>query len=232
MSESRSEFVHETIIRRILSGEYRPGQPLNRRDVASSLDVSISPVNEAFAILQVEGIVQTVPRKGTFVDRLDWRDLTEFTVVRVGLEVEAARYYCGARIAGEKGRMFDLAAQVDDSEPVTYEYLRADVLFHRALVELAGNRYLSRMLDMVMTRSLLLAMEASLTMHARPGTASHRKFVRDLCKADPNSVGAIVRRNVFSGKEDFLQLERPIEDSATPDTSLDVVLSMIGEKEQ
>lgn len=225
MRESRSSHVYETVIRRILSGEYRPGQLLNRRAVAEDLSVSIVPVNEAFTLLQSEGIIQTVPRKGTFIGQLDWRDLVEVTIVRSALEVEAARAYCGKRILSQRERMLELADKVDKAPPVTFEYLHADVVFHRKLVSLAGNRYLSYLLDTVMTRGLLLAMEAVLTTHSEPVTASHREFINDLCAASPETVGPVVRRNIFAAKQAFFELDKTRNDVDAGGSSLDVLLS-------
>jgi DNA-binding GntR family transcriptional regulator len=229
MAESLSNQVYETVIRKILSGEYRPGQVLNRRAVAADLSVSIVPVNEAFTLLQSEGIVQTVPRKGTFVAQLDWRDLIEVTIVRAALEVEAARAYCGKRISLRRQQMLELAATVDNAPPVTFEYLHADVVFHRSLVALAGNRYLASLLDSVMTRGLLLAMEAVLTTHREPITASHRQFVEDLCEATPDTVGVIVRRNIFDAKQSFMELDmsRTETDSDGAGSSIGLLLSVM-----
>ena len=227
MSESRSSYVYEMIIRRILSGEYRPGHVLNRRGVAADLSVSIFPVNEAFAVLQSEGIVQTVPRKGTFIAQLDWRDLAELTIVRSALEVEAARAYCGDRISARKQQMLELADRVDSAPPVTFEYLHADVVFHRTLVSLAGNRYLASILDTVMTRGLLLAMEAVLTTHGEPVTVSHREFVYQLCAASPETVGPVVRRNILAAKQAFLDLEISRTETDRTGSSLDLLLSVM-----
>ncbi len=227
MSESRASHVYETILRRVLVGDYRPGQALTRRDVAAELGVSISPVNEAFVVLQSERIVETVPRKGTFIARLDRRDLAELTIVRTALEVEAARAYCGGRISERARELLELAARVDAAEPVTYEHLHADVVFHRALVALSGNRFLASMLDTVIARSLLLAMGAALAAHGKPASMSHRKLVRDLCAASPESVAPIVRKNIYSGKETFLDSDPT--GTARTGSPLDLVLSVIKE---
>ncbi len=229
MPESRSSFVYEMVIRRILSGEYRPGQLLNRRSVAADFSVSIVPVNEAFTLLHSEGIVKPVPRKGTFIAQLDWRELMEVTIVRSALEVEAARAYCGKRISSRRQHMLELADRVDNAPPVTFEYMHADVMFHRTLVSLAGNRYLSYLLDTVMTRGLLLAMEAVLTTHSEPVTISHHQFVEELCDATPEAVGSIVRRNILDAKQAFIELDlaRTETDTNGTGSSMEFLLSIM-----
>lgn len=229
MGESRGAYVYAAIVRGILAGTYQPGQALNRREIAGALGVSISPVNEAFAVLQNEGIVQTLPRKGTFLVELDRRALAELTVVRAALEVEAARHSCGERISAHSSEMLELAGRVDAAQPVTYEHLHADVVFHRALVALAGNRVLASVFDTVIARSLLLAMEASPAAHGKPSFLSHRRFVRDLCRANRDSVAPIVRRNIYSGKESFLEPQSFDVEAGEPGSPLDVVLNVLEE---
>jgi DNA-binding GntR family transcriptional regulator len=228
MPESRTSYVYEQVVRGILSGKYRPGQALNRREVASRLAVSISPVNEAFAILQTEGIVETIPRKGTFIGRLDWRDITEVTLVRAALEVEAARAHCGERIEAVKPRLLKLAERVDKTQPGTFENLHADIVFHRALVALSGNRYLATIFDTVISRSLLLAAEATAALGGKAAVKlSHEKYIEDLATAGPDTVSDLVRRNIFSGKESFLEFDSSFDPEFRPDTALDVILSVI-----
>jgi DNA-binding GntR family transcriptional regulator len=220
------------MLRGILSGRFRPGQVINRRDIARELHVSISPVNEAFAVLQNEGIVETLPRKGTLVARLDWREVEELTVVRAALESEAARYACGARIRSVKQRMTRLATAVDESEWMSFDNLYADVVFHRSLVALAGNRSLSEMHDKVITKSLLLALEAAIDVHGTPGRRmSHRTFVNNLCKANADQVGDLVRRNILAGKEPLFEVEHGLRSGARG-SSLDFVLSVMEEKNE
>ena len=59
--------VHENIRRRILTGEFRPGQKINESEIALKLGISRSPVREAFRVLEREGLITTLPRKGSYI---------------------------------------------------------------------------------------------------------------------------------------------------------------------
>lgn len=78
--------VAESIRSAINSGALAPGQHLVERKLASSLGVSTIAVREAFAILGREGIVERIPRRGTFTTVLSSRDLLDLTRVRIALE--------------------------------------------------------------------------------------------------------------------------------------------------
>lgn len=216
----------------------KPGDHINRRQLAQDLNVSISPVNEAFALLQAEDIIVTIPRKGSFINKLDWREISDLTKVRAALECEAARKYAGELIAKQKGHFMKLAEEVDKAVPRTYEYIIADIKFHRELVNLPGNKYLSKMFEAVITKSLLLAYEVSLVVSSVAGeeVLSHQRLVEALCDAGSEGGGRIVRENIYTGKLidiSFSQQHANGDGELSGKTkSLDMVLSMFEMKTQ
>jgi len=229
MSKSRVDIVYETVIQRILSGEYAPGDPITRRDIASSLNVSISPVSEAFALLQSEEIIVTVSRKGTFINKLDWKELGDLIDVRAALECQAARVYCGETVQAHRDELLELAALVDESDDTSSEHLIADVNFHRYLLRLADNSYLSGLFDKVITRSMLLAMDATISIMAHPAEAmSHKTLISDLCRAeDSDEAEKIIRRNVYSSKAPVLRAVSSASQVKKETNTLDEILSTI-----
>ena len=81
----------EGLRRAIIAGELRPGERVGQEDVAERLGVSIAPVREALRILEQEGQVTYLPRRGYFVTRLRIEDLEEIYELRELLEGRAAR---------------------------------------------------------------------------------------------------------------------------------------------
>lgn len=73
----------------IRSGELPPGSHLRQAEIAARYDVSTTPVREAFALLQREGLVTRHENKGVvvFEPRLD--DLHEAYLIRIPLEALA-----------------------------------------------------------------------------------------------------------------------------------------------
>src|SRR3954454_10146410 len=113
---SLSQRVYEAILSRLLSGHWEPGRILNRRQVAAELNVSVAPVLEAMLELEMEGLIETLPRKGTRVRPLGLPDLQGQLIVREALECQAARMYFGAAIERHEKRLTRLAAQIDESQ--------------------------------------------------------------------------------------------------------------------
>jgi len=85
------ELVLDELRRRILVGEFRPGQPIRPDQVAGELHVSRVPVREALKILEGEGQVRYRAHYGYVLAELRRADLLEIYRIRELLEDEAAR---------------------------------------------------------------------------------------------------------------------------------------------
>ena len=81
----------DALRRAIVAGELRPGERVLQEDVAERLGVSIAPVREALRVLEQEGQVTYLPRRGYFVTELRFEDLQEIYDLRRVLESRAAR---------------------------------------------------------------------------------------------------------------------------------------------
>jgi DNA-binding GntR family transcriptional regulator len=87
--KSLMNVVLDTIRRRIFTGEFRPGQRINESEIAVNLGISRSPVREAFRILERDGLINTLPRKGSYITDISLQDLEELFEVRKILECYA-----------------------------------------------------------------------------------------------------------------------------------------------
>lgn len=64
---SKIDFAEGEILRMLEEGELRPGDPLQQRTIAKRLDVSPTPVREAFRRLEVAGVIVNHPHRGPHV---------------------------------------------------------------------------------------------------------------------------------------------------------------------
>jgi DNA-binding GntR family transcriptional regulator len=88
-SGSLGQRVYQTLRHAILSLAYRPGEILRKPDICEALGVSRSPVADAVARLQVEGLVDVLPQAGTFVARFSMQEIREGAFLREAIEVAA-----------------------------------------------------------------------------------------------------------------------------------------------
>lgn len=132
--------VENEIRKAIITMEIPPGAPLSEQDIAARLSVSRQPVREAFISLARSGLVEILPRRGTFVVKISLEKMLEARFIRESLEVAVVRRACERFDARVRTRIdFYLDAQTVAAEAgAHYEFQRADELFHAALAEGAG----------------------------------------------------------------------------------------------
>ncbi len=145
------QHVLEWLRRAIVAGELRPGQRVAQDDVAAQVGVSVAPVREALRVLEQEGQLTYLPRRGYFVTELRIADLEEIYELRGLLEERAARAALPtlddealARIASAAKECAD-AAEVAD---VAAE-LAANRRFHFGLLDAPDQPHLLRMIRLL-----------------------------------------------------------------------------------
>src|SRR5690242_7058180 len=67
---------------------------LDERQLAAALGVSRTPIREAMTLLEQEGFLRTLPRRGVFIVRKTKREIVEMIQVWAALESMAARLAC------------------------------------------------------------------------------------------------------------------------------------------
>ncbi|MCC6354886.1 MAG: GntR family transcriptional regulator [Verrucomicrobiae bacterium] len=150
---------------RLWSGALGPGAKVSETRLAKELGMSRTPVREAIARLEREGVMQQVASSGTFVRRPDRLAIVEAYEVRIAIEcfavqkaalrmkpaeVRALRGHCDRMLAAIR-EFRDSGARVMGGEPLAL-YQAADLGFHFMLVEAAANR---RALDIFRDVNLL-----------------------------------------------------------------------------
>lgn len=127
----------DALRRAIVAGELRPGARVGQDEFAKAVGVSIAPVREALRILEQEGQVTYLPRRGYFVTALEIADLEEIYGLRAVLESRAARDALASLDEPELERIA-LAARdfvnAVDSGDVAAE-LEANRRFHLAILD-------------------------------------------------------------------------------------------------
>ena len=88
------DVVFRTLRQAILRGELKPGERLMEIRLANQLGVSRTPIREAIRMLELDGLVIMVPRKGAQVAQITEKDLNDVLEVRLGLEELAVKLAC------------------------------------------------------------------------------------------------------------------------------------------
>lgn len=139
---SLMETAVESIRDAIISGQLPLGSKLSEQRLADTLGVSRSPVRDALASLQSEGLVKISPKRGSFVFTPDLKEVDDLCEHRCILEVASV----GRAISENKASLIkgmsdavtkmQAAIQKEDSN----SYTKADMSFHNTMIQCGGNR--------------------------------------------------------------------------------------------
>lgn len=122
---------------------------LDERSLAEQLNISRTPLREAIARLEKDGLLEVVPRKGVFVTRKSLDEILEMIVAWAALESMAARLAAEAASDSEIASLRKIAAKYDDAEAKTRisEYSDDNFKFHRRILEISKCALLSEMAE-------------------------------------------------------------------------------------
>lgn len=127
---------------------------LDERQLSDKLGVSRTPVREAIAMLELEGFVKILPRRGIVVVKKTKREIVEMIQAWAALESMAVRLIAEKAsdddIASLRGIFKDFSESHQPHDHLS-EYSSANIAFHQALIRLSGSQLLAEM-----TENLLL----------------------------------------------------------------------------
>ncbi|BBX38347.1 GntR family transcriptional regulator [Mycolicibacterium mageritense] len=202
LHQTLSHRIRDTLVRQIVAGELEPGERLVETRVAATFGTSQAPVREALRELETFGLVEIKPRRGTFVRSFIRETLRESYVLRAALEETATRLVLMIgnvpfdELRDDVERM-QKAARENDTEAVGME----SVMFHRHIIEAAGNDLIKRTWE-----NLHIEARTSVTIMARTPDLraiadDHQALLDSLSSGDVDAACALARQHQWNYSE-------------------------------
>jgi len=143
-----SQRLFESVLDRIISGEYPPGQMIAEKDLCKEFNVSRTPFREAIRKLEEMRMVEVIPRFGTYVTEIDINEVTAAFEVRLHMEVIAAKLATERRTEQQIDAMKGLVeeAKAMKGSMVWHDKRHLDLRFHEIIWEAAHNHILLKTL--------------------------------------------------------------------------------------
>lgn len=188
----------ESVLRRlILDGVFEPGQRLSEVELSQSLEISRSPLREAFQRLAKEGLITLVPKRGAFVTEFDLKQISELYEVRYALEVEVARLAATRANESDLDLMRQAVAATRlalTSESASYP---PDTDFHRHMIAAAGNPILADMATEVDSQLRLARARGGFVPERALAAYEEHVAIYEAIKArDADSAGTEMRKHL------------------------------------
>ncbi|MGI8713617.1 MAG: GntR family transcriptional regulator [Solirubrobacteraceae bacterium] len=122
---------------------------LDEKRLAADLGVSRTPVREALARLEQEGMVEIIPRRGVRVVRKSKAEIVEMITAWAALESMAARLACERADEDQIGSLHTLFSGFEGGQLRSHldEYSAANLRFHQRIIELGHSQLIADMAD-------------------------------------------------------------------------------------
>jgi DNA-binding GntR family transcriptional regulator len=223
-----SDEVYDILRAKIISCEFPPGQQLILESIEKQLNVSRTPVKDALRRLSVEGLVEIVPRKGTFVSNLSKEEIAEAFDVRRVLEMYATELAIPRMKEEHLTHMRAMVAELrrmvqsKDWNNIFSKYVDLDHNLHRYILELAGNGKLLWVHNHVNVHVVMA--RVGYGRSEREVAVAHQQEHEEILKSfearDVRGAVAAVDRHIERAKISLLQAMTEVETNSTTDLSL------------
>ncbi|WP_206996572.1 GntR family transcriptional regulator [Trinickia mobilis] len=171
---------------------------LDEKELTEALGVSRTPVREAMTLLEQEGFLRTVPRRGVYILRKTKKEIVEMIYMWAALESVAARLATlrasDADIAALR-HMFDYFSETTPADHIE-EYSDANIAFHQAIVQLSKSQIIADTIKNIFVHVRAIRR----TTIARSDRASrsigdHMRIIEALERRDTERVEELVRQH-------------------------------------
>ncbi|WP_309124632.1 GntR family transcriptional regulator, partial [Arthrobacter sp.] len=199
--KSLADVAYENIRDRLLTLKIRPGDLLNDDLLARDLGVGRTPVREALKRLELDRLVVSYPRRGTFATRVEVTDLAYISEIRTQLEPLAASR--AARIATDAARerlrsVMHALETFDIASASAVETLQLDAQVHQGIYAAAANPHLEDVLiryDNLATRIWCMVLDRlpDLSQHVH----EHVDLLRAVIDGDEAKAAELARAHVI-----------------------------------
>jgi DNA-binding GntR family transcriptional regulator len=192
---------------RITSGDLRAGQRLLPEALAAALSISQTPVKEALLMLERDGLIETVSRRGSVVRHFSARDIVDNYDARALIELDAVT------VGLREGRVTDafvLAVEANFAQHMDHagrrtpdrlrHAIRLDREFHGLLVSLTGNALVAGWHQKLLRQSQTIKAYSLETYDVDRTRAEHGAIVRALGRRSPVDAVRALRRHLAEGK--------------------------------
>lgn len=171
---------------------------LDERQLSQALGVSRTPIREAMTLLEQEGFLRTVPRRGVFIVRKTKKQIVEMIEMWAALESMAARL---ATINASDKDIFALRHMFDEFHNETpsehiEEYSDANIAFHQAIIGLSGSHLMGKTIENLFIHvRAIRRMTISQSDRAARSIVDHMRIIEALEKRDTEGAERLVRQH-------------------------------------
>lgn len=142
MQESLTDRAYNTLLRKIITAVYKPGEKISEKEIEEDLNIGRTPVREAILRLRQEHLIDVVPQSGTYIAKIDLKIVLNARFVRISVEPKIMMEASQLKLSQlQKAQLADIVHQqkLFDSQKDFKEFFKYDDLFHEFFYHLTDH---------------------------------------------------------------------------------------------
>jgi len=201
--------VYDFIGRKILDLHIKPGETININELEKFLNVSRSPIRDALIQLEKEGLVVTIPKKGTIVSKINAARVKDERFLRSCIEERVVEEFLEIYQESDLEEMRDAMKAQERAIKLfdVREFLVWDDIMHSVSFKVTGHQFcLNTVLNMSghYSRIRLLSLSDMTTLNQN--LEQHKTMIELIIKKDSESLKTLIQGHITNKESEFQSL--------------------------
>jgi len=207
-TKSIRQKIYDHLREQLLSGEIPPHHHLIENKIANEIGTSRTPVREALHSLELEGLIESIPRVGYVVKSINEVEVEEICEIRVAIEGVAARWAMGKapqKLIEELRKNISVSEEkAVHGDPRTF--IDLDAQFHEIIARQSGSKRLQE-LGQTLRRHMLRYRIQSIYSpdNVLRAIQGHQGILEAIEKGDLEEVNRAIKCHLEQSKKDILR---------------------------
>jgi DNA-binding GntR family transcriptional regulator len=206
LTQSLPEQIAAQLSERIVNGLHAPGQRIMEQAIAAEFAVSRGPVREALRLLERDGLVTILPRRGALITNLSSAEVKEIFDIRAVLNglrdrelaEDPERLHLLPALEAEVAKLARFARQPELGEA----YVETVFALNRMLTRASRNRRLRMVLDSLALQTLRYSRLGLSTPQRRRQSVQHwQKLVKAIRDGDGAAAERVAQQRVLDSRD-------------------------------
>ena len=207
-AKSIRQKIYRHLREQLLNGEIPPRQHLVEARIAREIGTSRTPIREALHSLELEGLIESIPRVGYVVKPINEDEVEEICEIRAAIEEVGARW---AMEKAPQTLIEELRKNISMSEEKTAQgnpkvFVELDAQFHEIIARLSGSRRLQE-LGQTLRRHMLRYRIQSIYLieNVIRAIQGHKAILGAIEKGNLEEVNRAIKYHLEQSKKDILR---------------------------
>jgi len=200
--------IYEHLREQLLNGEIAPLEHLIEAKIAKEIGTSRTPVREALHSLELEGLIESIPRVGYVVKPINEQEVGEICEIRMAIEGVAARW---AMEKAHKKLIEELKKNISISDEKVSKgdvkaFVDMDAQFHEIISKFSGSKRLRELAQTLRRHMLRYRIQSIYSVdNVLRAIEGHKGILRAIGKRNLEEVNRAIQHHMEQSKRDILR---------------------------